>query len=68
MRDINKQLEQGMEVIARHPRADIKVEELRTLIDSAIKYGDGKGITHMLYNAISTSFYMGVAVGSRNSR
>ena len=68
MRNTQKQAEQGRDIIKKHNRIDLSTMELNQLLrnindDPLI---DGNMLSQ-IYNAITEAFYMGVAVGARNS-
>lgn len=66
-RNIQKQAEQGREVVRKHPRIDMTVDELFdfvALFDSTIK--ETENLSAGIYEVVSSAFYMGIAVGNRN--
>ena len=68
MRNTQKQAEQGINIIKKNNRIDLSTKELNQLLrnikDEPLM--DGNMLTQ-IYNAITEAFYMGVAVGARNS-
>ncbi len=67
MRDIKKQAQQGRAVIRKHNRADLTVSELRRICDDFTAAAEQQGVYNALIDAVANSYYMGVAVGSRNA-
>lgn len=64
MRDIKKQAEQGLAIIRKHERADLRADEIlqfTAMYDKAAANGSRDG----LYDVIRAAFLMGVAVGNR---
>lgn len=68
MRNMEKQKEKGMQVMEKHPNADLIVAELTQLRDSFKHTAMTKGINEAIYNIICDSFYSGVAVGYRTGK
>lgn len=66
MRDIKKQAQQGRAIIRKHDRADLTVGELRRICDDFTAAAEKQGVYNALIDAVTNSYYMGVAVGSRN--
>lgn len=65
MRDINRQIEQGREIIRKHEQADLHLTEIRYFMDS---YDNARPKWDSLAYVIHNAFLMGVAVGSRNGQ
>lgn len=63
MRDINKQIAKGREIIRKHEQADLRLTEIRYFMDS---YDNARPKWDSLAYIIHNAFLMGVAVGSRN--
>ena len=68
MRDLNKQKEQGRQIIRAHERADMMGPEMMRLKNDFNKTVHEKGINEAIYNLICDSFYFGVAVGYRTGK
>lgn len=67
MRNIEKNIEQGHEIIKKHEKADLTAFELSHFYESFKKNTEEKGTADGLFDLISDVFCMGVAVGARNS-
>ena len=67
MRNIDKNIEQGNEIIRKHKRADLSISELYYFYENFKKSAEEKGTANGLFDLISDAFYMGVAVGARNA-
>lgn len=68
MRDMNKQKEQGRQIMRVHERADMMGHEMMRLKNDFDKTVHEKGINEAIYNLICDSFYFGVAVGYRTRK
>lgn len=69
MRDVRKQAEQGQKIMKKHEQTDLKVSEICQIIDIFNETKDDLNNTSEgLFEAITTAFLMGVAVGDRNAR
>lgn len=67
MRDFQAQVQQGREIIEKHPRADMKASEykaIREIYDEARNSGDKDALLNLVYDA----FCMGVAVGKKTKK
>ena len=67
MRNIDKNIEQGHEIIRKHERADLTVSELHQFYETFSKTAEEKGVAEGIFELITDVFHMGVAVGARNS-
>ena len=67
MRNIEKNIEQGHEIIRKHERADLTVFEIHQFYEKFSETAKEKGIAEGIFDLISDVFHMGVAVGARNS-
>ena len=65
MRDINKQEQQGKEIMKKNMRADLTAGELMQFRDAFIDTFKKKGYIEAMYKIVCTAFYMGFAVGHR---
>lgn len=65
MRDINRQIEQGREIIRKHEGADMHYSEIKYFMES---YDNTRPKWDSLASVIYKAFLMGVAVGSRNGQ
>lgn len=65
MRNVKEQAKQGEAFISKHLRADMRNSELMQLLDG-VSVQDREALSQ-IRDAITTAFYMGVAVGSRNA-
>lgn len=68
MRDMNKQKEQGRQIMRVHERADLTGPELMKFKNDFTKEVHEKGINEAVYNLICDAFYSGVAVGYRTRK
>ena len=66
MRNVFKQAKIGRESISN--RRDLTIDELYQIIDKFNERTHKESITSGLWEAISTAFYMGYAVGTRASK
>ena len=66
MRDLEKAIEDGRKIIARHERAALNVMELAKIRDLARKRGGS--YADILIRAIEEAFYAGVAIGARQMK
>lgn len=67
MRDFQAQVQQGREIIEKHPRADMKASEykaIREIYDTLINEGD----KNAFLNVIHTAYLMGLSAGARVER
>ena len=67
MRNIEKNIEQGHEIIKKHERADLRATELLHFAELCDRVEAKQGHGNGFYEAIRSAFLMGVAVGARNS-
>ena len=67
MRDIEKNIERGHEIIKKHERADLSAYELCYFYENFKKIEEEKGTADGLFDLICDVFHMGVAVGARNA-
>ena len=69
MRDVRKQAEQGQKIMKNNERTNLRVSEICQIIDIFNETKDDLNSTSEgLFEAITTAFLMGVAVGDRNAR
>lgn len=68
MRDLNKQKEQGRQIIRAHERADMRGDEMMRLKDDFDNMVHEKGVNNAIYDLICDVFYFGVAVGYRTRK
>ena len=66
MRDVEKQIMQGKEIIAKHSRADISLSEVDYFYSMFKEHSKKHGPSDALFRIIGAAFHMGVAVGARN--
>jgi hypothetical protein len=67
MRNIEKNIERGHEIIKKHERADLSDYELNYFYENFKKIAEEKGTANGLFDLIGDVFHMGVAVGARNA-
>lgn len=67
MRNLDKQVKQGQELIRNHMQADISLEEINAFYDQLVAKSQGQDLFTAFHSVISDVFYMGVSVGQRNS-
>lgn len=67
MRNIEKNIERGHEIIKKHERADLNDYELNYFYENFKKIAEEKGTANGLFDLIDDVFHMGVAVGARNA-
>ncbi len=67
MRNIEKNIAQGEKIIDNHRNADLSLSEMAYFIDSFKETAREKGATDGALKLLKEAFFMGVAVGSRNS-
>lgn len=69
MRNIQKNVENGKAVIAKHPKADIDLGEIGSMCDMLMANADEEGSVSLdaIHTLITDAFYFGVAVGNRNA-
>jgi len=65
-RNFEKRIEDGREIVRKHPRSDLSLTELDALIDLFYKdYKDeGKSLNDGLIRTIARAFDLGVSVGN----
>lgn len=64
MRNVEKQAEQGRNIVRKNDKLDLYGQELRTLIEKPLETRGSNDI----YDAVVKAYYMGLAVGMRNGR
>lgn len=67
MRNIENQRKQAKEIIRKHQRLDITVEEITAFYDS-FKENMSGGLGNSIYKLAADAYYMGLAVGYRNGK
>lgn len=69
MRNVQKNIENGKAVIAKHPKADIDLGEIGSMFEMLMTNADEEGTVSLagIHALITDAFYFGVAVGSRNA-
>lgn len=68
MRDIEKQIVKGREIIKKHRKAEITLTEIDYFMDMFDDQAKQHGTYDALFKVIGNAFFMGCAVGSRNSK
>ena len=67
MRNIEKNIERGHEIIKKHEQADLSTSEAYHFYERFKKSAEEKGTEDGIFDLISDVFHMGVAVGARNA-
>lgn len=66
-RSITRDIERGQKLIEKHPNADLSTEELVSICNEFRTRSASIGTYDAAWKVVKNIFYMGVAVGSRNS-
>lgn len=66
-RNIDKDIQRGKTIIENHPMADLSTEELMSICTDLRDRAVREGTVNAAWDILRDVFYMGVAVGSRNS-
>lgn len=69
MRNVQKNVENGKAIIAKHPKADIDLGEINDMFETLMTNTDEEGTVGLdaIHALITDAFYFGVAVGNRNA-
>ena len=68
MRNVTKQIEQGLSIIERTPNLALVYGELQQIFDSFKADAEKIGNNNALFNLIRDVYQMGVAVGYRKGK